>query len=237
MSIFSPLGLGLGIASSLFGGGGDGGGGDQTQTVINEPWGPLQEFLVGNFNHTPQMNNPLNSDWLWWNYMMGQGYMVGPPPPMMVDDPRYTGENVYDPPFQFQPHRQNVAFGDNGPHGAGVPNTGIDPNQGYPSGNPNNPNLTPATPQPAAPAAPEGSQGLSAADLYNMRQWEANLFNNDPDGGQIGPQNLYQLHRGVQNGSFDLSGRHGQTLPKLSDKGQEFVEDSDLAALRKALGL
>lgn len=155
-----------GVGASLLDSGG--GSGSGTQTVVNEPWSGLKPYLTGESEYRPQTQRPLNSDWLYWNYMAGQGMPIGPPPPMYVDDPQYSGQNVYDPPFQFQNARlTGPAYGDSGPYGASVPDTGglLGNLPNYPSGGDGGllrPPTAPSTPEPA-PEQPSNNSGAADA--------------------------------------------------------------------------
>lgn len=167
----------LGIGASLLGGllGGSSGGGGGTQTIVNEPWSGVKPYLTGESSYRPQTQPPINSDWIYWNYMMSQGAPVGPPPPMFVDMPQYTGQNVYDPPHQYQPARlDGPAYGDNGPHGARPPNLVgpgglLDDPGGYPSGG--NDGLLRPPAQPAPAPEPPAATGPSTADLERAQEY------------------------------------------------------------------
>ncbi len=186
------IAAGMGILNSLFGGGGGGGSGDQT--VENVPWEGMQPYLTGESDYRPQMDRPLSSDWLYWNYQAGQGNPVGPPPPMFVDDPRYTGANVYDPPFQFQPARlNNPGYGDPGPYGSqgggGGGPTGVLGDVGdYPSANPDSGILVPGDP-PAPPAPAPADTGPSIGDMERAQEYMRiyNLMRSTQD-GYSGPE-------------------------------------------------
>lgn len=187
-------GVGSALVGGLFGGGGSSSGsGTGTQTVIQEPWPGVQPYLTGESGYVPQVGGPISSDWLYWNYMAGQGMPVGPPPPMFVNSPQYTGENVYDPPFQYQPIRSTgPAYGDQGPYGAPTPDTGGLLSQGppqYPSSS-----GTGTVPAPAPAESPgkdpeQKEEGLSDLDKWILRQHQRTQdaqWASDPEAGLLG---------------------------------------------------
>ena len=217
-SLAAPI-IGSAVSGLLSSGGGGSDGGTGTRTVVQEPWSGVQPYLVGDSGYVPEVGGPLSSDWLYWNYMAGQGMPVGPPPPMFVNDPRYTGEGVYDPPFQFQPIRDTgPAYGDQGPYGAAVPDTGGLLSQGppeYPSSSGTGTVPAPAPKEPTGEETPKTVEGLSDLDKWIIRQHERELqagFASDPDGGGL------------------ITTRYAPGSPLLADLsegGRAFVEKQD----------
>ena len=102
----------------LFGGAGSKGGG--TQEIINTPWAGLIPYLTGGEDGNAGVipgQPPMSADASYWNTMSGFGHLMGPPPPMFVDDPRFTGENMYMPPETWPDMWPTLA--------AGMPGFGI----------------------------------------------------------------------------------------------------------------
>lgn len=186
------------IIGGLMGGGGGGGGGSAggTQVMKTVPWEGLEPYLTGKSDYVPQTNKPLSSDWLHWMYLTAQGAPYGPPPPMYVDDPRYTGENVYDPPFQYQQGRtEGIGYGQDTPFGSGKPSGGglfggADVSD-YPSSgkDPNALNNVGGN-GVGEPEKEEEEEGLSDLDLYILKQARDAAKRHqasDPDGGGFMP--------------------------------------------------
>lgn len=87
------------------------GGGDQTTSTTSDLPEWLKPFYTGGadgYAGYMQGQPPISDDFIHWNTMMGMGYPIGPNPPMYVDDPRYTGQNVYQAPFNFMQPQDNL---------------------------------------------------------------------------------------------------------------------------------
>ena len=147
------------LIGGLLGGASSSGGSPEKVTTVNEPWPGIQPYLLGDpsgTGYTPGQK-PISSDWLQWMYLASIGQAPGPPPPMYVDDPRYTGKNVYDAPFQYQsPMANNMGLlGD--PNAPNVPTAVWDQPVSYPSSaGPGPSTVTPEQPQAAPPQQQQG---------------------------------------------------------------------------------
>lgn len=75
-------------------------GGPEAVDVENEPWEPLQPYLTGGASGNAGPNFgapvPLNYNWLDWAQQIGGG-MPSNAPPMSMNDPRMTFDNVHTP--------------------------------------------------------------------------------------------------------------------------------------------
>jgi hypothetical protein len=90
-----------------------GGGTTQESSTTSEIPEWLKPYLTGGdaqYGGTDYGRPPLSDDWIAWNTAAGQGFPVGPPPPMFVDDPRFTGKDVYEAPSTWMPMQDNIAM-------------------------------------------------------------------------------------------------------------------------------
>jgi len=90
-----------GIASGLAGGLLGGGGPDEIEQRI-EPWAGIIPYLTGLRSNSYFTGGIPNTWGPWWDWMGAaqrgeEGSWLQPPPPMVPQDPRITGENVYRP--------------------------------------------------------------------------------------------------------------------------------------------
>jgi hypothetical protein len=111
-------------ASGLMSKGGGGTTQESSSTSEVPEW--LKPYLTGGdaqYGGTDYGRPPLSDDWIQWNTAAGQGYPVGPPPPMFVDDPRFTGKDVYEAPSTWMPMQDNIAMRGMG----GMPEFGENP--------------------------------------------------------------------------------------------------------------
>lgn len=213
------------VIGGLMGGGGGSEGGGGTTVTQNIPWEGVQPYMIGDANTSMGQKQPLNSDWLYWNYMSQQGAPIGPAPPMYVNDQRYTGENVFDPAFQYQQARTGgPAYGQEGQFGAPTPSGGglfggADPSKDYPSSGEND--VLVGTPDEEEEEEEEEA-GLSDLDIYILRQRQRG---NDMAVASAGPD----------GGSFGAN-QGAPRLDDLSKEGQEYARErieSDDPAVRK----
>lgn len=152
-----------------------GGGGEQTQEVKNEPWSGQVPYLTGS-QIAPVITNPvpINSDWLAWSNQVAQTGMPSAPPPMNMNNPMLSGNNVYaGQPNIFgqgypSPVQQPMAAGQSNP--AQVPTPGG--NVGFgPGGGTGQPSQLPVYqgPQSQTPApVPNGSAPYSNEYLAGL---------------------------------------------------------------------
>ena len=217
------MGAALGsVAGSLAGpviGGLMGGASSQSsggpQTVEQVPWAGVQPYMVGDTNPDMGAPNPLSSDWLQWHFATSQGAPYGPASPMFVNDPRYTGENVYDAPFNYQRARltgpgygQDTQFG--APPGGGGGLFGGNEIGPYPSEEGGEDILADVSGDgDEEDAEEEKSGGLSEMDLHIIRQArrrDADRWAADPEASV----------RGLP---------HHRWMGQISSDGRQYVND------------
>jgi hypothetical protein len=191
--------------------------------------------MVGDTNPSMGGQKPLSSDWLYWHFANQQGAPIGPAPPMFVDDPRYTGENVYDPPFQYQNARltgpaygQETGFGAKPGGGGGL--FGGNEIGEYPSGDPDSDVLVDVSGDGGpSDEDDEGSDGLSDLDKFILEQQfrETNSMQaNNPDSGGFGNPDAFR--------TVDLSREGRDFLSAMSEEERmEYMQALRGGALRR----
>ncbi len=73
------------------------GGGPEVVDTESEPWEPLQPYLIGDAGPNWARNPGINYNWLDAAQQLAEGMPVNRLPPMFMNDPRMTFDDVYTP--------------------------------------------------------------------------------------------------------------------------------------------